>query len=221
MFFFPSVYTTIYNIGFVVYTGESIDRYQKGNFAKLIAFVKGLSKIFNVSSIVTNFGIITYSGDAEIRYRFEDISSQMDLESALDSIKVNGTGRNIGKALHLARTNLFNQSGPRRNVDVKNIIVVVTDGGSDDNIAVPASALKEDNVTMFSVGIERYNLTQLNEMASDPDSGHVFTIDSYGGLGPTMAILKDAIIRGKYICSRLTNDICKHVQYPQLKCLAK
>ena len=140
----------------------------------------------------------------------------MDLESALDSIGVNGSGRNIGKALHLARTDLFNQPSPGRDVNMHKIVVVVTDGGSDDNIAAPASALKEENVTIFSVGIDKYNLTQLNEMASDPDSGHVFAIDSYGGLGPTMAILKDAIIRGmpdRVSVARIASLRHLHLQY--------
>ena len=195
---FPE-YATIFNIGYIIYTGESIDRYRKGNFAKQIAFVKGLSKAFNVNKNDTNAGIITYSGDAEVRYRFANISNQTDLEDALDSISISGNGLNIGKALHLARTDLFNQSNLGRNVRVRNILVVVTDGGSDDDLAVPTYALKEDNVTIFSVGIDRYVRGQLNEMASDPDSDHVFTIDFYDGLGPTMPPLKDAIIRGKYM----------------------
>ena len=193
-----SEYTTIFNIGFVIYTGESIDRYHKGNFAKEIAFVKGLSKAFNIDNNDTNAGIITYSGEAEVKYRLPDISNQTDLENALDTLRINGTGRNIGKALDLARTDLFNQSTTGRNFNVRNILVVVTDGPSDDDLAVPTYALKDDNVTVFSVGIDRYVRGQLNEMASDPDSEHVFTIDSYRRLGRSMPPLKDAIIRGMY-----------------------
>ena len=58
--------------------------------------------------------------------------------------------------------------------------------------------MKEDGVTIFAVGIDRYVPGQLNEMASDPDSDHVFTIDNYDELGPTMAQIKDKIIRGWY-----------------------
>ena len=182
----------------MLYTGESIDRYHKGNFAKQMAFFSGLSQTFNVSNNSTNIGIITYSGDAAVRFRFVDISNQTDLENSLSSIRINGTGRNIGQALHLAGSDLFNQSNPGRNT-VRNILVVVTDDGSDDNIAVPSYKLKRSNVTIFSVGIDRYVRGQLNEMASDPDSDHVFTIDSYDRLGPLMADLKDAIIKGIFI----------------------
>lgn len=145
----------------------------------------------------TNVGIITYSGDAAVRYGFENITNQTELENALDTLTINGSGRNIGEALDLARTDLFNQSNEGRN-GTRNILIVVTDGGSDDNLPVPTQALKRDGVTIFSIGIDGYVLDQLNEMASDPDSEHVFTIDFYDELGPTMAPLKDAIIRGLY-----------------------
>ena len=191
-------YSTIFNIGFVIYTGESIDQYRKGNFAKQIAFVKGLSKAFNVNSNDTNVGIITYSGGAEVKYRFPDIFNQTDLENALDTISITGSGRNIGRALQLARGDLLNWPSPGRSVNVRNILVVVADGRSDDDLAVPTYELKGDNVTIFSVGIDRYVRGQLNEIASDPDSEHVFTIDFYDGLGPIMPPLKDAIIKGMY-----------------------
>lgn len=197
LFFLFLDYTTIFNIGFVIYSGESIDQYRKGNFAKQIAFLKGLSEAFTVASNETNVGIITYSSDAVVRYKFSEISNQTDLENALHTIRIAGRGRNIGKALHVARTDLFNQSNPGRNVNIRNVLVVVADAGSDDDLAVPTYALKDDNVTIFSVGIDRYIRGQLNEMASDPDSEHVFTIDFYDGLGPLMPPLKDAIIRGR------------------------
>ena len=132
-----------------------------------------------------------------MRYRFENITNQAELEDALDTLTISGNGRNIGEALHLARTDLFNQSNEDRN-NTRNILVVITDGGSDDDLSVPSDALKGDGVVTFSVGIDGYVLSQLNEMASDPDSDHVFTIDSYDELGPIMAPLKDAIIRGWY-----------------------
>jgi len=98
----------------------------------------------------------------------------------------------------VAQTDLFDEEIPGRNVSVRDILIVITDGASDDDIAVSGFALKEDGVTIFSLGIDQYVRDELNEMASDPDSEHVFTIDVYDGLGPTMALLKDAIIRGVY-----------------------
>ncbi|CAH3198882.1 unnamed protein product, partial [Porites evermanni] len=96
------VYTGSYNIGFLIYNGMSIDEFQKGNFAKELALVKGIGKTFNISSTKTNIGIITYSSGASVRLGFGDISSQAALESSLDAITMSGSGRNIARALLLA-----------------------------------------------------------------------------------------------------------------------
>ena len=184
----------MFDIGFVVYSGESIDQYQKGNFRKEIAFVKGIAQTFNVARNDTRVGIITYSDEASLRYQFNMSTNQTELETALNNLTLTGNGRNIGKALDLARTDLFYQPG--RNSSTRKILVVITDGSSEDDIAFASYALKRDKVTVFSVGIRRYVRGQLNEMASEPDSQHVFTSDHYDGLGPNMALLKDAIIKG-------------------------
>ena len=169
-----------------------------GNFLKQIEFVKGLSKTFNVAGNDTNVGIITYSNNATVRYRFGDITDQTELEDALDNLTIMGDGRNVGKALDLARTDLFDLSNTGRNITASNILIVVTDGKSEDDIVTPSDALKRDtNITIFSIGVDEYDRDELNEMASEPASEHVFTIDFYDGLGPIIGTLKDAIIMGK------------------------
>lgn len=171
----------------------SIDEYQKGNFAKELALVKGIGKTFNISSTKTNIGIITYSSGASVRLRFGDILSQAALESSLDAITISGSGRNIARALLLAQTDLFNQSTSGQ---INNVLVVLTDGSSDDAVAASAHALRASGIFVISVGIGQYLRGQLNEMASGPHSDNVFTVTSYSELGTIMGILKDSIVKG-------------------------
>ena len=192
MFFFL-VYTGSYNIGFLIYNGISIDEYQKGNFAKEIALVKGIGKTFNISKNETNIGIITYSSGASVRLSFGDVSSQAALESSLDAITISGSGRNIARALLLAQTDLFNQSTSGQ---IKNVLVVLTDGSSDDAVAASAHALRGSGISVITVGIGQYVRGQLNEMASVSHSDNVFTVTSYSELGIIMGILKDSIVKG-------------------------
>ena len=182
-----------------MYTGEDIDQYQKGNFKKQVEFVKGIAKTLKEDGDDTKVGIITYSDNPYVKLRFDDNATHAELGTVLDNINITGKGRNIGKALKVARTELFNRSNEHGNNNARDILVVVTDGRSDDELAVPSFALKRNNVAIFSVGIGRYLRGQLNEMASEPNSNHVFTLDRYDGLGPTMATLKDAIIKGTKI----------------------
>ena len=198
-FIFIQEYSSGFNVGFVLYSGEDIDEYQKGNFQKQVEFVKGVTKTLKDDGDDTNVGIITYSDKPYLKYRFDDNITHAELGTVLDNLNVTSKGRKIGKALELARTELFNHSEEHGNTRGRNILVVLTDDGSDDDLAVPSFALKRNNVTIFSVGVGRFLRGQLNEMASEPNSAHVVTANTYDGLGPTMASLKDAIIKGNKI----------------------
>lgn len=208
VFFFIKEYSSGFNIGFVLYTGEDIDEYHKGNLKKQVEFVKGVAKTLKDDGDDTKVGIITYSDKPYLKHRLDDNTTHTEFGTVLDNLSVTGKGRNIGKALELARMELFNRSNEHGNNKGRGILVVITDDGSDDDLAVPSFALKRDNVTIFSVGVGRYLRGQLNEMASEPNSEHVFTIDDYDGLGPTMASLKDAIIKGKKITSLVVRVHC-------------
>lgn len=199
-FFFHKEYPSGFNVIFVLYTGDDVDKYRKGNFIKQIEFVKGITKCLHADNDDTNVGMVTYADTPDVKQNLHANSTQADLEEELDDLKISGKRRHIGKALQLARRNLLNQSNPNIKGKTK-IVVVLTDGASDDDLAVPSFELKRENATIFSIGINRYKRGQLNEMASEPNSEHVFTVDDYDGLGPVIATLKDAIIKGNIIIS--------------------
>ncbi|XP_078342465.1 uncharacterized protein LOC144628269 isoform X2 [Oculina patagonica] len=194
-------YSRGFNVGFVLYTGEDIDEYYKGNFKKQVEFVKGIVKTLKDDGDETMVGIITYSDNPQVKHQFHKNTTHAEFGDVLDNLNLTGKGRNIGKALDLARTELFNRSKKHDDDKGQDVLVVLTDGGSNDDLAIPSFALKRNNVTIFSVGIGRYQRGQLNEMASEPNSKHVFTVDDYDGLGPTMATLKDAIVEEVDPCS--------------------
>ena len=199
IFIFIKEYSSGFNVCFVLYTGEDIDKYQKGNLKKQVEFVKGVTKTLKDDGDDTNVGIITYSDKPYLKHRFDDNTTHAQLATVLDNLNVTGEGRNIGKALELAKTELFNRSDEHGSNKGRDLLVVLTDDGSDDDLAVPSFALKRDNIAIFSVGVGRYLRGQLNEMASEPNLEHVVTTDTYDGLGPAMAFLKDSIIKGSEI----------------------
>lgn len=60
------------------------------------------------------------------------------------------------------------------------MIFLITDGFSNGNDPVPlALKLKEDNVTIFSVGIENGNLAELYNISSLPHKEHAFLLESF------------------------------------------
>lgn len=60
------------------------------------------------------------------------------------------------------------------------MIFLITDGFSNGNDPVPlALKLKEDNVTIFSVGIENGNQAELYNVSSLPQKEHCFLLESF------------------------------------------
>lgn len=125
-----------------------------------------------------------------------------DIRSALeviDGIKYPGGYRNTGTALELARNKLFSESDRHGR---PKMLIVVARGRSHDLIAGPAQRLRDSGVTVFGVGTGRYDdadMRQLREVATNPDSQHVYKAD-LDNLDTVAASIKYRVCRGKLLC---------------------
>ena len=115
------------------------------------------------------------------------------------------TSTNTADGLTQLRTNVFiTENGARTSdVAIPRVAVVITDGQSNVNPdqTIPAArALREDGVTVYSVGVGgRINLVELKEIASSPENVMLlngFDVTEFDGL--RSRITADACI-GKYI----------------------
>lgn len=96
----------------------------------------------------------------------------------------------------MVRNQVLANLGQRDNLT--NIVVVVTDGQSQDDVRVPSRRLRDMNVTIVSVGVGCcYNILGLKEMATDPDNGHVFDT-SFTALNTVVGSLRERICIGEY-----------------------
>lgn len=83
-----------------------------------------------------------------------------------------GGGTNTGKALIKAKKELFDKSA---RAGVPNVAIVLTDGQSNDDVGPPSQELRDSGCSVFSVGMgENFNTAELKQIATDPDSQHVF-----------------------------------------------
>ena len=103
-------------------------------------------------------------------------------------------GTNIGRALELARNNLFGKSA---RPGIPNMLIVLTDGQSQDPVTDAAQRLRDSAVTIFTVGIGNgYDIGQLRDMATDPDSQHVYKA-TFNNLDEVVKAIKDRACMGK------------------------
>ncbi len=131
---------------------------------------------------------------------FDQHYTQSELVVAIEGISYLGGGTKTGQALVTAKDALF-AKGAR--AGVAKIACVLTAGKSSDNIGAPAKELRGAGVTVISVGMgTSYDLEQLREMATDPDSQYMFKAE-FSALGSLVGSIVQTCWKGKYTLSSL------------------
>ena len=101
----------------------------------------------------------------------------------------------IVAGLDVVRSQILANLGDRSNLT--NIVIVVTDGHSSDDVRVPSSRLRDMNVTIISVGVGCcYDIFNLKDMSSDPDDDYVFKA-SFTTLDTIVGRMRQRICSGK------------------------
>ena len=101
----------------------------------------------------------------------------------------------IVAGLNVVRSQILTNLGDRSNLT--NIVIVVTDGHSGDDVRAPSSRLRDMNVTIISVGVGCcYDIFNLKDMSSDPDDDHVFEA-SFTTLDTIVGRMRQRICSGK------------------------
>ena len=82
---------------------------------------------------------------------------------------------------------------------VPNIGVVITDGASNDQekTASEAQSARDAGILLLAVGIQNANMVELNAIATDPDSDHVFTVSNFFQLSNITASFQATTCTGK------------------------
>ena len=78
----------------------------------------------------------------------------------------------------------FFTQGMRPDQGIPKVVVLLTDGYSNGRaVAFPANQLRNLGVNIFSIGVgSNVNPAELNVIATDPDSTHVFRMSSFNDL---------------------------------------
>lgn len=97
---------------------------------------------------------------------------------------------------------LLASQGMRPDQGIPKVTVLLTDGYSNGRgVSGPANQLRNHGVNIFSIGVGyNVNPAELNTIASDPDSTHVFRMSSFndlsGWVDKLSAVSCDGKLRG-------------------------
>ena len=179
---------------FVVDGSGSIENQEKGNFQRAKDFIIEIVKSFNIEKDATQVALVLYNSNPDVvfkfKYKFDEI------EEEIQDMDYPGGGTNTGKALDKVRNYVFKKLKKDRE-DLPKVVVVVTDGRSQDNVSVPAQQLRDDGATIISLGVGCcFVEDELNEMATDPDEKHVLEA-SFSELDKFKDAMKEQICSGE------------------------
>jgi collagen type XII alpha len=150
------------------------------------AFAKGIVSQFQVGPDAAHFGIIDFSSSVVNVLPLSDDPAAIDI--ALDTMPFLSFGTDTTDGLIQAQREIQLHGRPT----VNHAILLLTDGRADDGpSAVSAAAgAKTAGTTIFSIGVTSLiDLTQLQQIASNPSDTHVFNVSTFDALTGILAQL--------------------------------
>uniref|UniRef100_A0A8C1QGG8 Collagen alpha-1(XXVIII) chain n=1 Tax=Cyprinus carpio TaxID=7962 RepID=A0A8C1QGG8_CYPCA len=184
---------------FVIDSSESVG---PDNFEIIKDFVAALVDRLTVGRNATRVGLVLYSLEVQLEFNLARYMTKQDVKQAIRRVHYIGEGTYTGSAIRKATQEAFYTA----RTGVRKVAIVITDGQTDKREPVKLEiAVREAhaaNIEMYALGIVNISdptqeefLQELNLIASDPDSEHMFYIDHFN----TLPALE----------SKLVNQLCE------------
>lgn len=169
------------------------------SFIKVLQFVTSMTGAFEeISPKGMQVSFVQYSDDAKTEFKLNTYHDKGIVLSALQNVRYKGGNTKIGNALkHVYEKVFTSDSGMRRNVP--KVLVVVTDGRSQDDVKKSAEKLQHAGYSVFVVGVADVDMSELRLIGSKPSERHVFLVDDYDAFDK----IQDNLIT--FICETATS----------------
>ncbi|KAM8810908.1 collagen alpha-6(VI) chain [Eudromia elegans] len=165
------------------------------DFKDMKTFMNDTIRMFQVGANMVRFGVVQYAESSRTEFVIGQHNNVKTLSEAIWNIRQIGGGTQTGNALRSMK-NLFKKTA--RN-NVPQILVVITDGESQDKVVQSAKELREQNIVIFAIGVKNAVQKELEEIAGRRDK--VFFVNDYDSL----KLIKHDIVQD--ICSI---NVCKN-----------
>ncbi len=154
----------------------------KNGLLAIREFIRRMAEDLDIDQDIVRVAVIQYSEDALTYFLLNAYSSKKAIIYAINGLTAKG-GRNLntGAALQYVRDNVFiTASGSRHQLGVPQLLIVMTGGGSVDDVAGPAEDLKNIGVLSIAIGIKNAVEAELQSIAFSPR--FIFNLPAFGEL---------------------------------------
>ncbi|XP_016334610.1 collagen alpha-3(VI) chain-like, partial [Sinocyclocheilus anshuiensis] len=134
-------------------------------------FVQTLVQKLNVAPNKDRISVVQYSDDAAFDFLLNTYSSSDDvINNVKRLIHKGGKLRHTGAALQYVKDNLFTAAAGSRLLEgVPQVLILLNNGRSNDDIRGPVKALKNTGVISFSIGTTNADTLELQTISHQPN----------------------------------------------------
>uniref|UniRef100_A0A4W3JQ99 Uncharacterized protein n=1 Tax=Callorhinchus milii TaxID=7868 RepID=A0A4W3JQ99_CALMI len=165
----------------------------QANFDKVKQFLFNLvSQWSRIGPTGTQVSVVQYSDAASIEFPLNKFRTQQDLLRAIRGLPYRGGGTMTGKAIDFVLSYIFQRSAGQRS-QVPDLLVLLTDGGSQDSIVDAVRRAKAAGIYLYAVGIAEADINELRTIVTDGDPRNIVYAENFNSLAQFEGALGDAI----------------------------
>lgn len=180
-----------YDIVFLVDSSSSIGT---RDFLEIKTFMRTFVDGLDIDTKNVQVGLVQFNTDPYEEFLLGDYANKADLIKKIDRLPYRTGGTFMGKAMKFLKDSFITSAnGSRINEKVPQIVVLITDGDSADDIKVPAGDLRQKGIIIFAIAVGPTNMTELKAIANSPPERFVVNIDKYQALQGLPTTMKETV----------------------------
>ncbi|XP_014381510.1 collagen alpha-6(VI) chain-like isoform X1 [Alligator sinensis] len=164
----------------VVFLIDGSESISSKNFSTMKSFMKEIVSRFHIAENKARVGVVQYSEDPQKEFYLNEFYSETAIKEQIDSIRQFKSSTFTGKGLRFVKRLFEPANGGRKNQNIPQTLIVITDGYSSDPVSEAALALRNDGIYVFAVGIGILRATELLQIAGNVQ--RVFLVENFARL---------------------------------------
>ncbi|GAA6096982.1 collagen alpha-4(VI) chain isoform X1 [Tachysurus ichikawai] len=165
------------------------------DFDEMKAFILEFLHLFEIGPDRVRIGVVKFASHAKMVFRLDTYNTKSDVEKAVKALIMDGGGTRIDLGLE-AMIPLFKRASQTRKEKVREILIMITDGKSEQvgtPVNIPAEELRKQNITIYAIGVKDADMAELIDVSGSPK--RTFYVQNYDAL----KLIKTKVL--KEICS--------------------
>lgn len=196
----------------IVFLVDSSTSIGPQNFQKVKNFLYSVVLGLDISSDQVRVGLAQYNDNIYPAFQLNQYPLKSVVLEQIQNLPYRTGDTNTGSALEFIRMHYLTEAaGSRAKNRVPQIVILLTDGESNDEVQEAANKLKADGVVVYVVGVNVQDIQELQKIASEPFEKYLFNIENFntlqdfsGGILQTLCSAVEGKIKGKKLCQNLT-----------------